>query len=107
MRRKMAAEAHYVCFPGPVAGISVHRWDRELSPVLDPGRPARSHGLGAGVKADRIRSMLIQVAEAGALPAAERIIGDRDRNRHVDPDHADLDLGGEVARRVAVAGEEG
>jgi hypothetical protein len=34
------------------------------------------------------------------------VIGHRHRDRHVDADHADLDRGGEVARGVAVAGED-
>ncbi len=34
------------------------------------------------------------------------MIGDRDRDRHVDPDHADIDAGSEFARRVAIAGED-
>ena len=45
--------------------------------------------------------MLVEVAEAGLLPAAEGVIGDRYRNRHVDADHADIDFGREVARGVA------
>jgi hypothetical protein len=47
------------------------------------------------------------VAEDRGLPAAEGVIGDRHRDRHVDADHADLDVVGEGARGVAVAGEEG
>jgi len=39
-----------------------------------------------------------------ALAAAEGVIGNRHRDRHVDADHADIDLGGEIARGVAVAG---
>ena len=35
------------------------------------------------------------------------MVGDRNRDRHVDADHADLDAVGEGARRVAVAGEDG
>src|SRR5574337_604936 len=86
---------------------SVHRRDGEARAVLDAGWPARGHRLGAGVEADRIRPVLVQVAEARALPAAEGVVGERHRNREIDPDHADLDLAREVARRVAVAGEDG
>ncbi len=49
--------------------------------------------------------MLVEVAEAGPLPAAEGVVGHRYRDRHVDTDHADLDPGHEVAGGVAVAGE--
>ena len=34
------------------------------------------------------------------------MIGDRNRDRHVDADHADLDAVGEGARRIAVARED-
>src|SRR5258708_7577247 len=84
----------------------VHRRDRELRAFLDAGRPARGDGLGLGVEADRIRAVLVEIAEARLLPAAEGVIRNRNRNRHVDADHADIDLGGEIARGVAVAGED-
>src|ERR1700729_793934 len=90
----------------PRPSPSVHRRDRELRPVLDTGRPAGGHRLGSGVEANRIRAVLVEVAEARALPAAKRVVGDWDRDWHVDPDHADLDLAREVARRVAVASED-
>src|ERR1700688_532765 len=84
---------------------SIHGRNRELRAFLDAGGPARGHRLGLGIEADRIRAVLVEIAEAGLLPAAEGVIGDRHRNRHVDADHADIDLGGEIARGVAVAGE--
>src|SRR5512139_4014311 len=83
----------------------LHRRDRELRTFLDTGRPARGHRLGLGVEADRVRTVLVEIAEAGLLPAAERVVGDRHRDRHVDADHADIYFGSEVARGVAVAGE--
>jgi hypothetical protein len=46
------------------------------------------------------------VAEQRPLPAAEGMIGHRHRDRNVDADHADLDAVGEIARRVAIAGED-
>ena len=51
--------------------------------------------------------MLVEVAESGAFPAAEGVIGDRHGDRHVHADHAHLHARGEIARRVAVAGEYG
>src|SRR6188508_2524133 len=72
---------------------SVHRRNRELRAFLDAGGPARGHRLGLGVEADRVRAVLVEIAEAGLLPAAEGVIGDRHRDRHVDADHADIDLG--------------
>ena len=50
--------------------------------------------------------MLVEVAEARALPASEGVEGQRHRNRHVHPNHANGDAGGEVARRVTIAGED-
>ena len=50
--------------------------------------------------------MHVVVAEERAFPAAEAVIGDRDRDGDVDADHADLRLGGEIAGGVAVAGED-
>src|SRR5882672_311105 len=85
---------------------SIHRRDRELRTFLYAGRPARGDRLGLGVEADRIRAVLVEIAEAGLLPATKRVIGDRHRDRHVDADHADIDLGGKIARGVAVAGED-
>src|SRR4051795_5731915 len=84
----------------------LHRRDRELRSLLHAGRPARGDGLGLGVEADRVRAMLVEVAESRLFPAAKRVIGDRHRDRHVDADHADIDLGREIARCVAVAGED-
>src|SRR5277367_6014011 len=85
---------------------SIHGRNGELRALLDAGRPARGHRLGLGVEADRIRPMLVEIAEAGFLPAAEGVIRDRHRDRHVDADHADIDTCRKVARGVAVAGED-
>src|SRR5712672_536508 len=76
---------------------SIHRRDREFSALLDTGRPARGDRLGLGVEADRIRAVLVEIAEAGLLPAAEGVVGNRHWDRHVDADHPDIHLGGEVA----------
>src|SRR5205807_874221 len=89
------------------ATSSIHRRDRELRAFLDAGRPARGDRLGLGIEADRIRAMLVEIAEAGLLPAAKGVIRDRHRDRHVDADHAHVHLGGEITRGVAVAGEDG
>ena len=51
--------------------------------------------------------MLVQVAEAGALPTAERVVGDRNGDRNIDADHTNLHAGREVASGIAVAGEDG
>src|SRR5215510_5711576 len=92
------------CIPRPGCDALLHCRDRELRAFLDTGRPARGHGLG--VEADRVRTVLVEIAEARLLPAAEGIVGNRHRDRHVDADHADIDARREIARGVAVAGED-
>ena len=47
------------------------------------------------------------VAEHRGLPAAKAVIGDRHRDRHIHADHADIDRGREIARRITVTGEDG
>src|SRR3954454_2890255 len=96
-------------WPRPIKAIvvmarSLHRRDHELRAFLDGAPPPRGHGFGLGVEAHRVGPMLVEIAEAGALPAAEGIVSDRHRDGHVHADHADIDLGGEVARRVPIAG---
>src|SRR5580692_3627598 len=93
--------------PASNRSSSPHRRDDEFGAFLGARRPARGHRLGLGIEADRIRAVLIEVAEAGAFPAAEGVVGERHRDREIDADHADLDAVGEIARGVAVAGEDG
>src|SRR3546814_11447209 len=69
--------------------------------------PALRHGLGAAVEADAVHAVLVEVAEARSLPAAEGMIGDRPRDRHVDAHHAHFDRTPQLAVGVAVAGEDG
>ena len=47
------------------------------------------------------------VAEQAPLPAAEGMIGDGHGDGDVDAHHAHLDTVGEIARRIAIAGEDG
>src|ERR1700757_3356189 len=72
------------------APVSIHCRDDEFGTFFDAGRPPRRDGLDLGVELDRRRAVLVEVAETGALPAAEGVVGHRDRDRHVDPDHAHL-----------------
>src|ERR1700752_1250192 len=57
------------CIARPGWDALLHRRDRELRTFLDAGRPARGHRLGLGVEADGVRTVLVEVAEAGLLPA--------------------------------------
>ncbi len=50
--------------------------------------------------------MLVQVAKDRFLPAAKSVIGERHGDRHVDPDHADVDARCKVTRGVAVTGKD-
>src|SRR5689334_21913054 len=86
---------------------SLHGRDYELGTFLSTGRPARGNGFGLGVEADRIGTMLVEVAETGAFPAAEGMISERDRDGEIHPDHSNLNAVDEIARRIAVTGEYG
>src|SRR4051812_21144463 len=98
------------CIGGPQltrsCAQSLHRRNGKFRAFLDARWPARGHRLGLGVEAHGIGSILIEIAETGTFPAAEGIIRRWHRDRHVDTNHADIDLGGEVARGVTVAGED-
>src|SRR3954447_9800854 len=74
----------------PTRTASLHRRNHELRAFLRSGRPARRDGLGLGVEADRIRSVLVEIAEPGALPAAERVVGERHRDCEIHAGHAGL-----------------
>src|SRR5271169_5494517 len=86
---------------------SLHGRNDELGALLYAGWPARRHCLGLGVEADRVRAVLVEVAEARALPAAEGVVGERHRDGEIHPDHADLDTADEITRGIAVAREDG
>src|SRR3954468_24855733 len=87
--------------------VSAHRWHDEVGTGADARGPARRDRLQLGVEADTLGTVHVVVAEQRGLPAAEAVERHRHRDRHVDPDHPDIDLVRELARRVAVAGEDG
>src|ERR1700749_4193036 len=62
------------CMSPPTKRALLHRRDRKLRPLLHAGRPARGDGLGLGVEAHRVRAVLVEVAEARLLPAAEGVV---------------------------------
>src|SRR5262245_65041653 len=86
--------------------ILFHYRHAEVRSGVDAFAPARGHGLDARVEAHALGPVLVHVAEDRALPRAEGVERERHRDRHVDADHAAVDLVGEVARDVAVAGED-
>jgi tetratricopeptide (TPR) repeat protein len=51
----------------------------------DARRPARGHGLEPRVEAQAFRTVDGMIAEQGPLPAAEGVIGDGNRDRHLMP----------------------
>src|SRR5260370_16365527 len=85
---------------------SLHRRNDEFGAFLDARGPARGHGLGLGIKAHGVGPVLVEVAEARALPAAEGVIGERHRNPEVPAAHADLDAGTEAAGLSPSAAED-
>src|SRR3990167_10936643 len=89
--------------PYPLLAIAGERELRRL--MRGPLRPALGDGLLAGVEADAVRAVGVQVAEQRALPAAEAVVAHPHRQRPADAHHADLDLVAEQARRFTVAGE--
>jgi len=48
--------------PGKLS-VLVHCRDGKFRSLLDAGRPARSHRLGTGIEAYRIRPVLVQITE--------------------------------------------
>ena len=68
--------------------------------------PARRDDLAARVEADALGAVDVVVAEQRLLPAAEGVEAHRDRDRHVDADHPDLDLALEGAGGLAGGGED-
>src|SRR5436190_1496941 len=69
-------------------------------------RPARGDDLRAGVEVDPLGAVDVAVAEERALPAPEAVVGDGNRDRHVDPDHPRLNVELELAGDAAVARED-
>src|SRR5436853_7650258 len=88
-RRQMLTRAGPGTCPPPASLAHGRNHERILAGRRAVG-PALGDLLVLGPEADALGPMLVDVAEARALPAAERMIGDRDRDRHVDPDHAGI-----------------
>ena len=78
----------------------LHRRNDEGCVLLHTARPAGSDCLDLGPELHALRAVLVGVAEGGALPAAECMVGERNRDRHIDADHVDLNLAGKAARRA-------
>src|ERR1035437_7204659 len=86
---------------------SAERRHRGVNAGADAGGPTRRDGFEAGVEADAFGAIDGVVAKERALPAAEAVERHRDRDGHVNANHAGLNGVGEGAGSVAVAGEDG
>src|ERR1051326_2521859 len=70
---------------------SFHRRNIEIRMLAHTALgPALRHRFDLRPEAHTFRSMLVDVAEGGTLPAAEGVIGERHGNWNVDADHADI-----------------
>ena len=82
------SKSHRKCFRQVLLlyllGISAHRRDDKLRAILDAARPAGCYRLRLGVEFERVRAVLVEVAEVPTFPAAEGMVS----NRHIDADHA-------------------
>src|SRR5689334_3025414 len=67
--------------------------------------PALRDRLEASIEAKPLGAIDMMVAEDGVAPAPETVEGHGHRDRHVDPDHAHLDLRGKTAGDGTAAGE--
>src|SRR6266702_1550082 len=70
-------------------------------------RPSRRDYFCACIEGHSFWTVNVLVAEKRVLPAAERVVGHRDGNGHVDAHHADLAAALEPSRRLHARGEDG
>src|SRR3954454_6597175 len=75
------------CSTTPTSMPSPHLREAQVDLGRGRVRPAGGDDLAAGVELDGFRAVHVQVTEERGLPAAEAVVGDRDRDRHVDADH--------------------
>src|SRR5205085_7300559 len=80
--------------------------DESAFAVAPAVRPALGDDLVLGPEAEALHPVLANVAKSRALPAAEAVVADRHRDRHVHADHPDIDSRREFAGSVSVAGED-
>src|SRR5437879_1560733 len=83
---------------------SLRRGHDEFRALRGALRPALHDRLLARVEAHTLLAVSVHVTEQTLLPAAETMPGHRHWDRHVDPDHADLNSPSELACHVPVAG---
>src|SRR3954454_20569025 len=81
-------------------------WESEVDAARGGVGPAARHDFSAGVEVDALRPVDVAVTEQRLVPAAEGVVGDGNRDRHVDPHHAGLYVELELTGDAAVAGED-
>ena len=96
--------------PPPIRRLSSSAVRREahadVTNLLTTLGPTGRDDLGLRVEAHALGAVNVGVAQQRLLPATEGVVGDRNRDRHIDTDHAGLDIDDEVAGRVTVGGED-
>src|SRR3954452_18138281 len=80
--------------------------EAEIDAAVARVEPAGGHELAAGEEVPTLGAVRVGVPEQRALPAAEAVVGGGNGDRHVDADHAILDLILEPPRGAAVVGED-
>src|SRR5437899_1257555 len=89
------------------SSILVVAWEGELRRFTHAaGRPALGDGLATREEVDTVGAVHAVVAEGGTLPAAEAVVGHRYWQRHVDADHANLDVVAEITCGLTVTGKD-
>src|SRR5690348_9810907 len=92
---------------GPESGLRAGTGSASTrEPEVDRARarigPARRDDLGTRVEVDALGTVHVDVAEQRGLPAPERVVRDGHRDRHVDADHAHLDVELELPGGAAI-----
>src|SRR6185369_17288627 len=103
--RAISARERTIAFIYRQPGL-LRRRHHEFGARANARRPALRHRFLPCIEADAFRSINMMVSEKRRLPAAEAVEGHRHRNGDVDADHSDLHALDEIARGVAVAGED-
>src|SRR5688572_13045555 len=83
-------------------GVRLVLREAQVDAAVARVEPAARDRLLAREEVHALGAVCLRVAEDRVLEATEGVVGDRHGNRHVDADHADLDLVLEAAGRPAV-----
>src|ERR1700694_5537378 len=78
----------------------------EIDPAVARVEPTAGHHFASREEVHTVGTVCMGVPEERAVPPSKGVIRDGHRDRDVDPDHADLDLVLEPARRATVVGED-